>query len=241
MPRDRELQCLRRAAHREQEAAALHEGAQPLGDILLEPRYAGVAESLGRGGILRHHLTEPGRVTVAQMKFVELAREVLVVQMHPVVLREVALLNLIVIDRREIDARILEGERHGIVPGLCLERRIDGDARRFLQWHALHVSRRHLPPDRAQLLVRDRLHRDAVERRAATQLRQIWQEERATSIVEEPLRLLAGLHQVVRQAVRLQVIPLRVVHRDEQPLCGRAAHRAEREHERKEGASEVKQ
>src|SRR5262245_32739335 len=90
--RDRELERLRRAAHREQKSAALHELTDLLGDILLEPGHVRIAELLREGGVLLKHVDEPRCVAVAQIKLVELAREILVVEMKPVVLREISLL-----------------------------------------------------------------------------------------------------------------------------------------------------
>ena len=102
---DRQLERLGRAAHREQEPAALDELANLLGDVLLERRHVREAKPLRRRRVLLQQIDEPRRVAIAEVELVELAREVLVVQMQPVVLREIAALDLVVVDRRVVDAR----------------------------------------------------------------------------------------------------------------------------------------
>ncbi len=50
------------------------------------------------------------------------------------------------------------------------------------------------------------------------ELRRVGQQERPAAVVDEPLGAVPGLERIERQAVRLEVILLRVVHRDEQVL-----------------------
>ncbi|MFN9941825.1 MAG: hypothetical protein ACK56I_20350, partial [bacterium] len=76
----REVERLGGAAHGEEEAAAVDEGANPLRHRLLERRDVRLPEG-ARGGevaiALRH---EPGGVAVGEVELVELPGEVLVVQ-----------------------------------------------------------------------------------------------------------------------------------------------------------------
>ena len=152
------------------------------------------------------------------MELVELPGEILVMQVQPVELREVSLLHLLVVDRRIVDAGVLEGERHGVVPRLHIGRRVHGNARRFLERHTLHVAARHLLADAGKLRIGHRLGRNAIERRAAAQFGCVGQQKRATTKVEQPLGLHAGLHGVVGQAIRLQVVGLPIIHWNEQAL-----------------------
>ena len=59
----------------------------------------------------------------------------------------------------------------------------------------------------------------------APQLRRVGEEERSAAIVQQPLGRRARLDRVVGQAVRLEMILLRVVHRNEQPLRARSRRR----------------
>ena len=82
------------AALREEEPAAFHELTNLFGDVLLEPGHVRVAKSFGRRRVFLQKVDEPRRVAIGEIELVELAGEVLMVQMQPVVLREVAALDL---------------------------------------------------------------------------------------------------------------------------------------------------
>ena len=218
---DRQLERLGRAAHREQKSAALDELPDLLGDVLLERRNVGEAEPLRRRRVLLQQVDEPGCVAIGQVELVQLPGEVLVVQMQPVVLRQIAVLDLVVVDRRVLDAGVLERERDGVVPRQRVGRRVDGDLRRLLERDRLHVARGDLGANLAELRVVDRLEGDAREARLAPQLGRVGEQERAAAIVQQPLGRRAGLDRVVREAVRLEVVLLGVVHRHEQALRAR--------------------
>ena len=164
------------------------------GDVLLERGHVREAEALRRRRVLLQQVDEPGRVAVGEIELVELAGEVLVVQVQPVVLREIAVLDFVVPDRRVLDARVLERERDGVVPRRRVGRRVDGDLRRLLERHRFHVARRR---SRARiwpsLRVVDRLDGDAGESRLATQLRRVARAEtnrRDSSAATQPRRRL---------------------------------------------------
>ena len=90
--------------------------AKLLGDVLLERRHVGEAERASPSPRSFLLLDEPRRVAIRDVELVELPREVFVEQVQPVVLREVAVLDLVVVDRRVLDAGVLERERHRVVP-----------------------------------------------------------------------------------------------------------------------------
>src|SRR5690349_24639495 len=84
--------------------------------------------------------------------------------MEPLVLREIAALDLVVVDARVVDPGILESERYRVVPGQRLRRRIHGDLRRLLERYRFHVAVGDLTADRAELRVIDRLDSDEIGR-----------------------------------------------------------------------------
>src|SRR5260221_2715295 len=227
---DRQLECFGGRRIIKKKATALDECPDFLGHVLLECRHAREAHSIGGGGILCDEVTKPRRVAIAQVELVELPREILVVEVQPVELGEVALLHLVVVDRRKVDAGILERERDGVVPRLRLWRRVHGDARCPLERNALHVGACDVAANGGELCISHRLDGNSVERCSAAQLRRVGHEKRAAAIVEQPFRLHAGLHRVVGQAIGLEVIGLCIIHRHEQTLsaCG-----GRREYERK--------
>ena len=87
----RELERLGGAAHREQEAALLDEVVHPPGHGLLERGHVGEAVALRGGEVVVALLDEPRRVAEPEVQLVLLAGEILVVQVDPVELGEVAL------------------------------------------------------------------------------------------------------------------------------------------------------
>src|SRR5688572_2624986 len=101
-----------------------------------------MAEPLGRGQAAIPLLDEPGRITEAEIQLVELPGEIFVMQVQPVVLREIARDDLVIPDRRVFDASILQGQRHGIVPWWSLWRRVDRDLGRPFQRYGVHVVAR---------------------------------------------------------------------------------------------------
>src|SRR6185312_10414185 len=101
-----------------------------------------------------------------------------------------------------------------------------GDLGCLLERYRLHVVGGNFGANSGDLGVVDRLDGDAGERGLTTQIGRVGQQERAAAIVEQPLGRRAGLDRVVGEAVRLEVILLRVVHRNEELLGqgGRRAH-----------------
>src|SRR5204863_2827196 len=68
------------------------------------------------------------------------------------------------------------------------------------------------------------------------QLRCIEQEERTAAVIEQPLGLHPGLERAIRESVRLEMILLPIVHRDEQPLRFQPCDAKQREEQRYTGA-----
>jgi hypothetical protein len=142
----------------------------PFGHRLLERRHVVVAELARREHVtvsLRH---KPRRVAIGQVQLVELTGEVFVVQVHPVVLGEIALDHLVIPHRREVDARVLQRECDGIIPGRLVGRSVDGNLRRTFQHDGVHVATGNLSAGTRDTRIRQRLDADAIERRAATEV-----------------------------------------------------------------------
>ena len=171
-----------------------------------------------------------------------LSGEVFVMQVEPVVLRERAVHHLFVPYLVELDLRVLQGERDRVVPRLESGGDIDGDAGRLLEAHHVHVvvftldvgvdsgrrRRRYLlegnPPDAA-------LRRDHVES---------IEHEGPSAVVQEPVDLQSFRERPVADAVGLQVVGLREVHRNQDlPLRPGGGDDREKEEEGERVSSHV--
>jgi hypothetical protein len=142
---------------------------------------------------------------------------------------------LLVVDARVLDAGVAQRQRHRVIPRRGVGRRVHGDARRLLERDGVHVAPRHLGPHGGHVGVAGGLDRHAVECRPPPQLGQVRKEEGAAAVVQQPLGLPPELQGAEDDAVRLEVVLLRVVHRHEQllrprrPRAGRAED-GEQEH-----------
>src|SRR5690606_30864809 len=106
--------------------------------------------------------TEPGRVAETYVKLVELAREVLVVQVKPVVLLKSAGNHFLVPYGLVLYTCISERERDRIIPRRGFRRRVDGYPGRLLQRYRLHVARGNLTPDGSDVPAVHRLEHHSV-------------------------------------------------------------------------------
>jgi hypothetical protein len=183
-------------------------------------------------------LDEPGRVAEAEEELVLLAGEVLVMQMDPVELRQVRVEDVVVPDLLVLDPGVREGERDRVVPRWRVGRRVDGDARRLLERHRIHVPLGDLLPDGRHRAAVGGLEGDAGERRTAPDARQVGDEERAAAVVEQPLAADVVRERAEDDPVGLEVIGLRVIHRHEEMLGARLPRRTGDEGGEDEGAQE---
>ncbi len=231
----RQLERLGRTAHREQKAAVLHELPHPLANRLLQVRDCLKAEPAGRRQVSLVLLDEPWSTAIGNVELAELAGEILVMQVQPVVLGKITAHHFVVPERRVLDPGITKRERHRIVPRRRIGRGVNSDLGSLLERNRVHVSAGDLTPDRRQSAIVDRLGGDAVERCLATERFQVRQQKGAAAIVEQPLAPHSILERPVREAIRLEMVALRVIHRDEQVLGARNRGRAR---EQESGARE---
>ncbi len=221
---ERQLDRLGRRAHREQKA--------PVRDVLADgPRYAflevgHVMEPEPACGVRveSHHLGEPRLTGVEEIEFRILAGEVLVVQVQPVVACERAPEDLGVPYPLEGNPGVLQGHRHGVVPGGGVGRDVDGDFGRLFERHAVRVRRSDLPADRRDVARADRVGADARQGGVAADRLAVRHEEGAAAVIEEPLHPNTGLDGAVGDPVGLEMVALRVVHGN-QELGGQAVRR----------------
>jgi hypothetical protein len=119
-----------------------------------------------------------------------LSGEVFVMEVEPVVLRQIALEDFLVPQLGVGNVGVLERERHGIVPRRRVGRDVDGDLGRLLERDHFHVLVGDLRPDRGFLTTAHVLEGDPADVRLALGGRALLEQERSSPVVEEPLRLL---------------------------------------------------
>ena len=153
---------------------------------------------------------------VGGVEFPVLRGEVLVVEMEPVVLRQVPLHDFLVPQLGVGDVGVLERERHRVVPRRRVGRNVDGDLGSLLERHHFHVLVGDLRLDRGFLASAHAFERDAADVGVALGGFAVLQQERAASIVEEPFGPLALEQHRIGQPVRLEVIGLVLVHRNQE-------------------------
>ncbi len=218
-------------AHREEEAAALDVRAQRLGDGELELRDRRVAvcprRRLGEALLL----LVPRLPRVLAVELAVLPRKVLVVEVHPVELAQAATEDVVVVDLLVRHLGVGEREEHGVVPRQRLRRRVDGDAGDLFEAHGRRVGRPRLGLlDEGRPV--GRLERDAADAQLVGERRIVRPDEGAAADVQQPVHLHPVLERPVDGAVRLQMVRLRLVHRDQDGL--RADGRDEEQGEEKE-------
>jgi hypothetical protein len=84
--------------------------------------------------------------------------------MEPIVIRERRVHHFGIPDLGERNPGVLQRHRDGIVPRCGVRRRVDGDLRRLLERHGVHVVRFDLTAHGRHRAV-DRFAADAIERR----------------------------------------------------------------------------
>ena len=213
---ERQVDRLGGGAHREQEAAVPDVVPDVSRHGLLQVGDRRHAQLLRRIRVEPHHLGEPRLAGVNEIELRVLTREILVMQMQPVVPRELPGHDLEVPHLVEGNPGVLQRHRDGVVPRRRVGRHVHGHLRRLLKRHRVHVARFDLPSNGRDPGVVHRLEGHARERRVAPDRGPVRQQERSAAVVQQPLGLDARLHDPVGDAVGLQVIALGVVHGDEQ-------------------------
>ena len=137
--------------------------------------------------------------------------------MEPVVGLELGPEHLAVPHLLELDPRVVEDHRDRVIPWRGIGRRVHGHLRRLLERHRVHVAALELAPHSDDLPVVERLRGDAVERGIPRRRGVVREEKRPAPVVQEPFGTAAALEQPERHPVGLEMVGLRVVHRDEQP------------------------
>ena len=149
---------------------------------------------------------------VGGVELAVLAGEVLVVEVQPVVLLQLAAQYLLVPHARVGDLRVLERQRDGVVPRRGVARDVDGDLGRLLQHDGLHVVVCDLGTHSRLVGPAHGLDRHAAQVGLTLGGCIVLQEERAAAVVELPLALLPARQHPVGQPVSAQVVGLSLVH-----------------------------
>ena len=178
----------------------------------------GVAEAVGHLLVLGLLFAVPSLIAVGAIELAVLAGEILVVQVQPIVVVECALEYFVVPDFFVVDLGVLQREGHRVVPRLFVGRRVHGDLRHLFQAHDFHVGCVDLRVDLGSLGLGDVLGADAAQDGFAGDEGVCFDEERAASVVEQPLDWNAALQGPESEAVGPQMVALGGVHGHEDPL-----------------------
>ena len=204
-----------RGAHGEEEAAAHDKVADFLGHGEFELADFAEAQPVGRSFLQADILDIPLLRAVGAPELAILAGEVLVVEVEPVVGGQDAGDNLVVVDHVVGHLGIGEDEGDGVVPREFVFGRVDSYLGGFLQLDGIHVDRRvgDMGEDGGALPVGDDLAGDAAQAAFALDGVGIFGHERAAAVVEQPGNLGFTLQGPEGDAVGLEVVLLRLVHR----------------------------
>ena len=205
-------------AHCEEETAPHHKVAYLVAHGQFQLAYFLIAKLMSTRLLVLDILDVPLRVAVVAPELAVLARKVLVVQVQPVVLRQGAGHDLLVVDHVVGYLGVGHHQRDGVVPRQFGLGRIDGNLGCLLQAHGVHIDRSvsYFAQYGCRLAVGDDLDADATQARLALQGVGILHHKRAAAIVEQPRHFHLALQRKVGYAVGLQVVALRLVHRHQQ-------------------------
>ena len=210
----RHVVAVRRRAHGEEEPPAHDEVAYLVGHGELQVAHLAVAELVGHGLLAAHILDVPLLSAIVGPELAVLAREVLVVQVQPVVGGQHAGHHLLVVHHIVGYLGVGQHQRHRVVPRQLVLRRIDGDLRGLVQPHGVHVNPRvgNVAQYGAALPVGDDLARHPPQAALLLYALGILGHEGTSTVVEQPRHLSLALQGPVGHAVSLQVVLLRLVH-----------------------------
>ena len=211
----RHVVAVRRRAHGEEETPAHHKVAYLVGHGELQVAHLAVAELVGHGLLAAHILDVPLLSAIVGPELSVLAREVLVVQVQPVVGGQHAGHHLLVVHHIVGYLGVGQHQRHRVVPRQLVLRRIDGDLRGLVQPHGVHVNPRvgNVAQYGAALPVGDDLAGHATQLALTLDAVGIFHHERPAPIVQQPRHLHVALQRVVGYTIGFQVVALRLVHR----------------------------
>ena len=214
--RQRHVVAVGRRAHGEEESAAHHEVAYLVAHRQLELTHLLVTQLMGAGLLVFDILDVPLCVAVVAPEFAVLAREVLMVQVQPVVGGQHAGHHLFVVDDVVGYLRIGHHQRDGVVPRQLALGRVDGNLGCLVQLHGIHVDCGvgNLREDGRRLAVGDGLDRHPPQAGFALQGVGIFHHEGAAAVVEQPGHLDVALQGIVGYAIGFEVVALRLIHGD---------------------------
>ena len=213
-----DIQGVGGGAHRKDKAAAFNIIANGAGHRLFHFRDVGIAQLGGHCLINPHLLQVPGCIAEGAVKFAVLPGKILVVQVQPVVVAQLVVEHFFIINLIVGHFRI--GQRHGhrIVPGLFVERGVDGDLRRLLQQHPFHILRFDGGINCIDLPRPDQFILDPANPAFGLQSRKHRHQEGAAAIVEQPFHVDAPGKRHERHPIGLEMVGLHKIHRDQQML-----------------------
>ena len=176
-------------AHGKHKAPLGHKAPDCPSHRSLQRRHGAEAELGGAGQIFGLLLAVPGGIAIILPELAPLTREILVVQMQPVVIPEAAGQHFFIIDGGIGHFGIGQGEGHGIIPGLLVGGRVDDNAGGLFKQHDVHVA----PFDDGEYLGQGRrvhiLRGDPPDLRLPGNVRSAVHEERAPPVVQQPLHM----------------------------------------------------
>jgi hypothetical protein len=166
-------------------------------------------------------LDVPRLVAVAD-ELAKLAGEVFVVEMDPVVGRELPVEDCRVIDDIVGHLGVLQGQAHRIVPGHGAFGGVDGNVGGFFEGHHCLVAAVgfYRGEEGGGFAAGEAAGGDAPHLQRALHTGRSGRQERAAPVIQEPVDGLSVLEGVVDGTVRLQVVRLVLIHRNEEVLRG---------------------
>ena len=215
--------------HRKQETATQDKIADRSGHFTLHLTHFLEAHELGGGALAFYLRLVPRRAAVGLVELPVLSCEILVVQVQPIVLGQLARQDLLVVNHVVRDFSVGQHQGHRVVPRLLAVRAVHRHLGRHLQLHAFHIHLRirHFLQNLRRLHVSDDLMGDPTNDALILNFRDVGHQKTAPSVVQQPLHFDPILQNPKRHAVRLQVVGLTVVHGHQNPGAPSHTHQGQ--------------
>ena len=167
--------------------------------------------------LLFHVFLIPRIVPISCPEFAILSGKILMMHVKPVVSRQNAVQNLVIVDYIVRNFSVCQNQSNGIVPRKDVFRGIYRQTRHFLKLHLVHVHARvgYFSKNTLCLNVGDNLIRDVSELAFAFKHVVIRHQVASAFIIEQPANLHLTLQHPICHSVRLQVVGLSLVHRNQ--------------------------
>ena len=178
----------------------------------------GVAQLCRQSLVIPLLLFVPRRIGIGAPELAVLTREVLMVQVQPVVSGHPPGQDLPVIDGGVGHLGVGQRQRNRVIPRLPVGRAVDGNAGGFFQQHDVHIVLADGGINRPQLGCVHRLAGDASHLALLPDRRLCVHQKGTPPVVEQPLHLGTPPQGPESHAVGFQVVPLALVHGDQQLL-----------------------